>query len=263
MARSKQYVPIIEAIFVSRYVPGTIEVEFERTDIAVQALKLNITLPKNFGDIIYSFRYRADLPEQITATAADGKVWIIRPNGIGRYKFALVDQFNLRPQSMVAIKIPDATPGVIAKYAFSDEQALLARLRYNRLIDIFTGVACYSLQNHLRTSIPGIGQVETDEVYVGIDRRGAHFVFPIQAKGGRDRQSIIQIEQDIALCAHRFPELLCRPIAAQFMPDQSIVLYELRSTDSGVGIVNERHYRLVPADDVTAEDLLFYRHDSV
>lgn len=40
------------------------------------------------------------------------------------------------------IRLPDSTPGVIAKYAMFDEQALLARLRYNRLLDIFTGLAC-------------------------------------------------------------------------------------------------------------------------
>ena len=83
---------------------------------------------------------------------------------------------NIAPNKLLAeTKIPDATPGVITMYALGDEQALLAKLRYNRLIDIFTGVACYSLQSHLRTTVPNIGQVETDEIYIGIDRRGAHY----------------------------------------------------------------------------------------
>src|SRR5581483_2740636 len=99
--------------------------------------------------------------------------------------------------------------GVVAKYALSDEQALLAKLRYNRLIDTFTGVTCYSLQNHLRTTVPSIGQVETDEIYIGVDRRGAHYVFPVQAKGRSDRLNIVQIEQDFALCRHKFPALIC------------------------------------------------------
>ena len=81
----------------------------------------------------------------------------------------------------------------------------LTKLRYNRLIDIFTGVTCYSLQNHLRSSVAEIGQVETDEICVGIDKRGAHYVFPVQAKGGRDLLSIVQIEQDVALSAGKFP----------------------------------------------------------
>ena len=90
-------------------------------------------------------------------------------------------------------------------YALNDEQALLAKLRYNRLIDIFTGVACYSLQSHLRTFVEEVGQTETDEIYVGVDKRGAQFVFPVQAKGARDRINVVQIEQDIAMCAEKFP----------------------------------------------------------
>lgn len=33
---------------------------------------------------------------------------------------------------MVLVKVPDSTPGLIVKYALSDEQALLAKARYNR-----------------------------------------------------------------------------------------------------------------------------------
>ncbi len=70
----------------------------------------------------------------------------------------------------IAIKIPDATPEIVSAYALSDEQALLAKVRYNRLLDIFLGVATYSLQNHLRTTVTGLGQAEIDEIYVAIDR---------------------------------------------------------------------------------------------
>ena len=62
---------------------------------------------------------------------------------------------------IAAIKIPDATPEIIAAYALGDdEQALLAKVRYNRLIDIFLGLTTYSLQNHLRTYVAGMGQIE-------------------------------------------------------------------------------------------------------
>ncbi len=142
----------------------------------------------------------------------------------------------------------------------SDEQALLAKLRYNRLIDIFTGVTCYSLQNHLRTRAPGLGQVETDELYVGVDKKGAHYVFPIQAKGGKDRLSVVQIEQDIAVCAAKFPLLICRPVAAQFLQDDVIALFELERTGEAVRITSEKHYKLVPPDEVTEADLQNYRN---
>jgi hypothetical protein len=124
------------------------------------------------------------------------------------------------------VKVPDSALGVISIYALTDEQALLARLRYNRLLDIFSRVTCYSLQSHLRTTVPNVGQVETDEVYVGVDRRGAHYVLPVQAKGKKDRLSLVQVRQDIGLCRHKFPRLICRPIGAQFMQDAVIALFE-------------------------------------
>jgi hypothetical protein len=156
-------------------------------------------------------------------------------------------------------KVPDSTPGLIALYALSDEQALLAKLRYNRLVDIFTDVACYSLQNHLRTTVTGLGQVETDEIYLGVDRRGAQFVLPVQAKGGTDALSIVQIEQDFALCAAKFPVFICRPIGAQFIGSDLIVLFEFEFGDDGVRGSGEKHYRLVPARDIAPDDLVSYR----
>lgn len=44
--------------------------------------------------------------------------------------------------ALAETKVADATPGMIAMYAAGDEQALLARIRYNRLIDVFMGVVC-------------------------------------------------------------------------------------------------------------------------
>ena len=156
-------------------------------------------------------------------------------------------------------KIPDATPGVIIKYSLNDEQALLAKVRYNRLIDIFTSLTCYSLQNHLRTTVPHIGQVETDEIYIGIDKRGVHFVLPVQAKGESERLGIVQIEQDFAVGATKFPNLICRPIAAQFMADDLIALFEFEQTEDGVRISAEKHYKLVRPEELTPEELETYK----
>ena len=148
---------------------------------------------------------------------------------------------------------------LLGKHAFNDEQALLARVRYNRLVDIFTGVTCYSLQNHLRTAVPEMGQVETDEIYVGVDKKGAQYVFPIQAKGGKDKLSLVQIEQDFAICATKFPLLVCRPIAAQFMEEEVIALFEFESGENGITISSEKHYKLVAPKDVSDADLQTYR----
>jgi hypothetical protein len=104
-----------------------------------------------------------------------------------------------------------------------------------------------------------LGQVETDEIYIGVDKRGAHYVFPVQAKGGRDKMGTVQIEQDFALCAAKFPRLICRPIAAQFMADELIALFSFEETPGGPAITSEKHYRLVPPDQLTDAELQAYR----
>lgn len=259
-ASVNRYTRLIEAIFLKHYQPGASAIDFERDDINQIAEELGVTLPKNLGDVLYSFRYRVPLPVSITEKAPVGYEWIIRPAGRSRYCFVLVKQSVIVPSpAMVETKIPDSTPGVIAKYALSDEQALLARVRYNRLIDIFTGITCYSLQNHLRTAVRSIGQVETDEIYVGIDKRGAQYVLPVQAKGHNDKIGIVQIEQDIAVCAVKFPNLICRPLAAQFMNDGVIAMFEFEDTKAGIRINAEKHYRLVRPEEVTVEELDLYR----
>lgn len=260
MSRQKIYVSIIERIFRSKFTPGMRQIDFEREEIIKFGKALKIDLPKNLGDLVYSFRYRAALPESIQATATQGEAWIIRPAGRSKYRFVLVPNTPLAPNpNMTATKVPDATPGLVAKYAFNDEQALLAKVRYNRLVDIFTGVTCYSLQNHLRTTVTEMGQIETDEIYVGVDKKGIHYVFPIQAKGGTDRLSIVQIEQDFAVCAQKFQLLTCRPIAAQFMQGHVIALFEFEQGENGVGVAAEKHYKLVPPEEVTEADLATYR----
>lgn len=258
--KQSRYSAIIENIFTSKFKPGMKTVDFAREEFETVAHRLRIKLPKNLGDLVYSLRYRAGLPERIRAEAGEGEMWIIRPIGKSRYRLALIASRPIQPSANLAMtKIPDATPGIISRYAFDDEQALLARLRYNRLIDIFTGVTCYSLQNHLRTTVPDMGQVETDELYVGLDKKGIHYVFPIQAKGGTDKLNIVQIEQDFAMCAHKLPTLICRPIGAQFIDAATIALFEFEQTDGTVRISAEKHYKLVPPEGVTSEDLENYR----
>lgn len=263
MARVKKpsrYAQIIERVFSAHYKKGIEEFEFDREEFVNAAAELGIKQIKNLGDILYSFRYRVALPQSVQAKAPTGKCWIIRPAGRSKYRFVIADEWRIAPTAGLSeTKIPDSTPGVVTKYSSDDEQALLARIRYNRLIDIFTGVTCYSLQNHLRTALPEIGQIETDEVYIGIDQKGAHYVFPVQAKAKKEQLSIVQIEQDIAMCAKSFPDLICRPIGAQFKEKSLIVLFAFEESDRGVRRAMEKHYRLVPPDEVTTEDLKLYQ----
>lgn len=258
---ANRYAVILERVFLSHYRRGRTRIEFHRDELIAKAAELGIDPPRNLGDLIYSFRYRVPLPQAIQDRAPEGMAWVIRPAGRSRYAFTAVDPESttiVPNETLTETKIPNATPGVIAMYALSDEQALLAILRYNRLIDVFTGVSCYSLQSHLRSTVPGMGQVETDEVYVGIDRRGAHYVFPVQAKGGRDTINVVQIEQDIGLCAAKFENAYCRPIAAQFMDSDLIALFEFELLDGRVRIASERHYRLVEIDELSPDEVRAY-----
>lgn len=262
--RANRYSQIMEQLFAAGYAEGKQSVAFHRDDMRPIAERLKINLPDNLGDIVYSFRYRTPLPEAIRKTAPRGMMWVIRPTGPSSYTFDLIREVDMAPrEGMVVVKIPDATPGLVTRYALDDEQGLLARLRYNRLIDIFTSLTCYSLQNHMRTTVKGMGQVETDEIYVGVDQWGNHYVMPVQAKGGADKLGVVQIEQDIALCREKLGDLTCRPIAAQFMTGSVIALFEFAEVDGEVQIAREMHYRLVPQDQLTAADLENYRRLSL
>jgi hypothetical protein len=254
------YSRIIESIFQEKYTKGNKQVEFDRTDISSHAARLGIAVPKNVGDVVYSFRYRRDLPESIRKETTEGETWIIRGTGRGKYKFASLALTPIVPNEQLAVtKVPDATPQIILRYALTDEQALLAVIRHSRLMDIFTRTSCYSLQNHLRTTVEGMGQIETDEVYVGVDQRGAQYVFPVQAKGGKDKLGIVQVEQDMAMCQEKFPNLICRPIAAQFMADDVIALFSFEQATGDLPRVQaEKHYKLVPSDDLTDAELQSY-----
>ena len=78
-----RYAKIIEQIFLSKYKKGKREIVFQRDELVTAAEKLAVTLPKNLGDLIYSFRYRSNLPESVVSRAPKGKEWIIRPAGVG------------------------------------------------------------------------------------------------------------------------------------------------------------------------------------
>jgi hypothetical protein len=261
--QANRYAQIIERVFLDNYTPGAKSVPFTRAEFASVASALGIKLPSNLGDVLYTFRYRSELPARVLAKQPKGLQWVIFPAKIrpAAYRFAAVPFATVTPTpGLTVTKIPDATPGLIDLYAKSDEQALLAKLRYNRLLDIYSGVTTYSLQSHLRTTIPE-SQVETDEVYVGVDRHGAHYVLPVQAKGGRDYLSVVQIWQDFRMCQEKFPDLIARPVAAQFMAHDVIAMFSFEWDGAdGVTIApgSERHYKLVPPSKLSAAELAAY-----
>ena len=256
-----RYDKLIEKVFFNNYTPDASEVSFDREEFEPVAKELGIKLPKNLGDIVYSYRYRSPLPESINRLLEKGEEWIIRSVGRGQYRFAKSPIHRISPNPRLAkIKVLDATPEIIRRYALDDEQALLAILQYNRLIDIFLGITCYSLQSHLRTTVAEMGQVETDGLYVGVSKPGIQYIVPVQAKGKSDEVGIVQIEQDFAICESKFPDLECRPVAAKLMGDDLIALFEFVRSEGEISIKEEKHYRLVPNEDLSSSEIQDYRN---
>ncbi len=70
-----RYDAIIVEIFQRHYQEGLNSFEFSRSEFAEVATDLGIVLPKNLGDVLYSFRFRKDLPSAILTTAYLG-LWM-------------------------------------------------------------------------------------------------------------------------------------------------------------------------------------------
>jgi hypothetical protein len=154
----------------------------------------------------------------------------------------------------------------VRRFKLNDEQAVLARIRYNRLIDIFCRCVAYSLQNHLRTNIQGVGQIEIDELYVGANRQGEHFIIPVQVKREKDRLGVSQLLQDLEYCEKAHFGMQPRAIGAQMMKYKEdgesydrIVLFEFKCEDTGddvrISKAAERHFVLLPHTKITDADL--------
>lgn len=256
-----KYDRVIERVFLNNYKEGDIRVAFNREELAEACEQLKIARIKNLGDIPYTYRFRRELPNSLKEKLKDESDWIIIGTGVGNYEFRQAKPGKIKPsENRQRVKIPDATPEIVKRYApGTDEQALLTKVRYNRLIDIFTGLTCYSIQNHLRTSIANVGQIEIDEVYLGVNKRGAHFAIPCQAKSPGDLFGIVQVMQDIEFCKIRYSNLICKPIALQFLTENDLGILELSVDEEDqifrLSVVEERHYKLVAKDDMTEDEI--------
>ena len=276
------YGDVISRVFELHFKPGCKRFDFARTDllVAMQNMGLDLTgdektVARNIGDIIYSFRFRRDFPETILKTAPSGKMWIILGRGDAKYEFRLITEPKLAMDEALPVsKLHDATPEIVRRFRLSDEQAVLARIRYNRLVDLFCRCVAHSLQNHLRTKVEGVGQIELDELYVAANRQGEHFVIPLQAKSAGDRVGVSQLLQDLEYCRTAHPDFRARPLAAQLVKRtidgeevEAIAMFEFGCTvsDDDVTItkLNERHFALLPASQVARADFEKAREFSI
>lgn len=251
--------------------PGLTQYPFTTKDIAAwkRTLKLEGGNPY---DLKYNAKGRGSLPADVQATAASGFEWRIVPTGKGEYLFKQYPEgegvFEL-DTSPVVVKVPDALPAIVERYARDDEQALLARIRYNNLVSVFLGLTTYSLQSHWKTSRTS-GQVEVDEMYVGLDHNGAHYAIPVEAKG-RAQSEKLSAEQILAnydAAAANFPNTSIICVAAKVVDDYTFALikFEVDREAEEVNKTFERHYTIAsnptspqtPRPIITEADLSAY-----
>lgn len=242
-----QYDEVLLEVFRRHYREGVDYLKFRKDELAEVCRKYGITV-RNIPDIIYTYRVRRMLPAKILDTGH----WAIEPAGRGVYAFRLLrnpPRFEIPFGDYAPVDIYNAIPEVVEGLLRQDEQSLLTRLLYNRLVDIFTGLTCFHIQNHYRSFIAGKGEVELDALYVGVDKTGTLFVLPIEAKSQAESEMIgrIQVSQMAKLVRQDFANLRRRILAAKALADGTIAMVEFddREEPDDFGIVSVGRFRLI------------------
>ncbi|MCC7206012.1 MAG: hypothetical protein IT323_01810 [Anaerolineae bacterium] len=244
----RDYDRIIESVFHTLVAssPQSEDVfSFTLDDVTSAAQRLGIAL-RNRPDVVYTYRTgRASLPQSILGAGH----WAIQAGRKGYYQFVRLSRspYVDIPADLAIIRLLDSTPQLVLKFQGADEQAVLARIRYNRLVDIFTSLTAYHIQGHFRTALSQSGQVEIDDLYMGLDAGGKAYVVPIEAKsaGTRERLGVVQVTQLVQFAHRRFPGLPVRPVGVKVL-DGSYVFLEFNETENmnDVATTAYRRYEL-------------------
>ena len=219
--KSRNRDEVMQRVFEKNYVSGAAEVPFTMDDIREAIAAVAKQRPgyreNNVADVRYQYTSgRRCFPDSINQFGP----WMIVGRGKAQYalvKLASSPEISIQ-EDLLTILLPNATPEIVLEYAGSDEQGLLAKVHYNRLLDIFLQITCYHLQNHWRTSIQNKGQCEIDDLYVGLNINGKQFVVPVEAKCANENLSKTQVVQMIDFARERYPKLIIRPVGVQVVP---------------------------------------------
>jgi hypothetical protein len=255
---SKVYGPILLRIFNARWRQGTPTVIFTLDDIrtAAEALALEI---RNPADLIYRMRSRTVLPKEIL----DKGFYVLRPIGRGQYQFEKATSTIFETAETNPTEALDLTPLPVRRLlpermADMDEQAILTVVNYCKILDHFTGLTIYRLRNHVRKSVPGIGQAELDAIDVGVALRDDEMpvVFPIEAKAAADALNRVQVSNMVQFTHHYFAGMTVRPLAIKVDHDSVLHIMEFNVTTKAADlkIVKGASYALVLSE--TQRDLI-------
>jgi len=241
------YDEVILDVFLRHYEPDAARLVFEKDELVEICEKHGITV-RNIPDIIYTYRVRKLLPARILDTGH----WAIEPAGRGTYAFRLLKnppRFEIPFQDYAPIEIYNAIPEVVEGLLRQDEQSLLTRILYNRLVDIFTGLTCFHIQNHYRSFITDMGEVELDALYVGVNKTGSLCMIPIEAKSRADSEVIgrVQISQMAKLARQDFADLNRRVLAVKALSDGTIAMVEFNDCEDpdDIRIVSLNRFQLI------------------
>lgn len=107
------------------------------------------------------------------------------------------------------------------------------------------------MQGHIRTFIDDSGQIEVDDLYLGVDMDGNQYVVPVEAKSVKEPLGVVQVVCLNAYARQVFPGLKLRSVAIKAWRDNSIFFMEFNdSLDSeSVAVIEFRRYRLVREGD--------------
>jgi len=249
-AGQKLYDQVIIEMFRQVYKPNMDSLPFAKDELVQVCQELDIVI-NNIPDVPYHYRTgRSDLPNEIMSTGN----WVIEGAGKGKYAFIRLKRapYVHVPDDLYITEIPEATPDIVLKYGGVDEQAILTRIRYNRLVDTFLSLTAYHLQGHVRSSVQGIGQVEVDDLYMGVDTAGEWYVIPVEAKsvGPKERLGVIQIRQMILFARQRYSDLTLRPIGIKPLDDGSYIFLEFddEAELEAISVKRYARYKLVRDD---------------
>lgn len=245
---SKVYVPILNRIFEKYYKEGDTIVRFLLDDVRQAADELNIVV-RNPGDVIYRMRSRTELPKAIT----DKGFYILRQVKRGAYQFEVGTSTLVPIPVGEIIETIDQTPLPVRRLlpedlAEIDEQGLLTIVQYCNLLSHFTGLQVFRLKSHVRKGVKSVGQVEVDEVDVGValDITDTPIVFPIEAKASPDALNWTQIAAQVAFAMQYFPGHTIRPLAIKVDFDSLIHILEFSLTrePSELKVLQSSTYKL-------------------
>jgi hypothetical protein len=244
MQQTTQYDQILSDLFFKFYSPAMDTIPFAHKDLVESASRYD--KHNNISDIIYTYRHgRRPYPAAIQKIA-QGRDWAIEGTGKSSYEFVTVDQnfFYANPQCpIIEIHNQSIAPQLLEQIG-QDEQATLAIIRTNKLLDTFLSASLDHIQSHKRMTVSYVGQTEIDDLYSGITETGVPIVVPVQAKDRFLPLNGTQVRQDV----RAFPLHTVRPVGVIAFGNEFCLMefsFEPRKDSLKVTVVNEVHYRLI------------------